>query len=326
MSAATATAERRRSPLSWDRLRLALPFVALLVLYAVTVIVSPGYLQGAQIGGLLQLAAILGIVAIGQTLVILIGGIDLSVGAVVTLTNLLTAATLNGQDGNLPKALGLSLLAGAVVGLVNGGIITLVKVPDLVATLATMTVVTGVGYLMTNGAPRGTSSHGLDTFMTQRFAGVLTWGVLLWAVLAAVTILVLRRTIFGRRVYAVGLNREASQFAAVPVNRTVVLLYVASGVAAGLAGFLLTGYTGSSYLGSGTSYQLSTIAAVVLGGTSIFGGRGGYGGTVAGVLITVLLLSILRVVGIPQAGQNIAYGVVILLMLVLFSARTARRR
>ena len=136
----------------------------------------------------------------------------------------------------------------------------------------------------------------------------------------------LRKTVFGRRVYSVGLNREASLFAAVPVTGTIVALYTISGLAAGLAGFLLTGYTGSSYLGSGTSYQLSTIAAVVLGGTSIFGGKGGYGGTIAGVLITVLLLSILRVVGIPQAGQNIAYGVVILVMLVLFSARARRRR
>lgn len=311
---------------SADRVRIALPFVSLAVLYVITVILSPGYLEGAQVGGLLQLAAILGIVAIGQTLVILIGGIDLSVGAVVTLSNLLAAAVLNGSDANLPLALGVSLGIGALVGLINGGIITLIKIPDLVATLATMTMVVGIGYLLTNGSPRGTSSAALNWFVTGRFAGFLSSSVLLWALLAVVTIIVLRRTVFGRRVYAVGLNREASYFASVPVSHTVVVLYVLSGITAGLAGFLLTGYTGSSYLGSGTSYQLSTIAAVVLGGTSIFGGKGGYGGTIAGVLITVLLLSILRVIGIPQAGQNIAYGVVILLMLILFSARAVRRR
>lgn len=325
MTASTTAATVRGFKFSFDRLRTVLPFASLAVLYVVTVILSPGYLQGVQIGALLQLATILGIVAIGQTLVILIGGIDLSVGAVVTLTNLLTAAILNGSDVNFAAALGISILVGAVVGLVNGGLITLIKIPDLVATLATMTVVIGLGYLITNGAPRGTSSPLLNSIMTQRFAGFLTSGFLLWVVLAAIVIVILRKTVFGRRVYSVGLNREASHFAAVPVVGTIVALYGLSGLTAGLAGFLLTGYTGSSYLGSGTSYQLSTIAAVVLGGTSIYGGKGGYSGTIVGVLITVLLLSILRVVGISQAGQNIAYGVVILVMLVLFGARARRR-
>ena len=169
MTTSTPSAATRESKFSFDRLRTVLPFATLAVLYVVTVILSPGYLQGAQIGGLLQLATILGIVAIGQTLVILIGGIDLSVGAVVTLTNLLTAAILNGSDANLFTALIVSLLVGAAVGLVNGGLITLIKIPDLVATLATMTIVIGLGYLITNGAPRGTSSPTLNSLMTERF-------------------------------------------------------------------------------------------------------------------------------------------------------------
>lgn len=314
-----------RRPARTAQLRAVLPFLTLVVLYVITVVVSPGYLEAAQIGSLLQLATILGVVAVGQTLVILISGIDLSVGAVVTLANLMTASVLDGRDGRLPYALLVSVALGALVGLVNGAVISFIKVPDLVATLATMTIVTGVGYLLTNGAPRGTSSPLLNSLMTHRFAGFLTTGVLFWALLAAVTIVVLQRSVAGRYIYATGLNREASFYAAVPVTRVVISLYVLSGVTAGLAGFLLTGYTGSSYLGSGSSYQLASIAAVVLGGVSIFGGRGGYGGTVAGVLITVLLLSLLRVVGIPQAGQNIAYGAVILLMLLLFTARRARR-
>jgi ribose transport system permease protein len=325
MSAITTAVQVRRRSLGAARLRTWLPFLTLAVLYVVTVLRAPGYLESAQIGGLLQLAAILGVVAIGQTLVILIGGIDLSVGAVVTLTNLVTAAVLNGDDAALPVALAVSLAVGLAVGLVNGLVIVLLKVPDLVATLATMTVVTGVGYLYTDGAPRGTSSSVLNSLVTHRFAGFLTAGVLLWAVLAVLTIVVLNRSVLGRHVYATGLNREASSYAGVPVVRTVLTLYVVSGMAAALAGFLLTGYTGSSYLGSGAGYQLSSIAAVVLGGVSIFGGRGGYGGTVAGVLITVLLASFLRVVGIPQAGQNIAYGLVILAMLLLFTTRTRRQ-
>jgi ribose transport system permease protein len=308
-----------------DRFRSAIPFLTLGLLYVVTVIVAPGYLAPAQLGGLLQLSALLGIVAIGQTLVILIGGIDLSVSAVVTFTNLITGAILNGLDVNLPLALLASLASGAAVGLINGLVITRLKVPDLVATLATMTIVIGVGYLVTNGAPRGTSSPGLNDFMTMRFAGFITGGLVLWLALGTIVIVLLARTSWARRVYAVGLNRDASHYAGVGVRRITMTLYISSGVTAGLAGFLLTGYTGSSYLGSGATYQLASIAAVVLGGTSIFGGRGGYLGTIAGVLIIVLLQSILRVIGIPQAGQYIAYGVVILVMILIFTTRTSRR-
>lgn len=307
-----------------DRVRQLVPVIVLVAMYAITVAIAPGYLEAPQIGSLLQLASILGIAAVGQTLVILIGGIDLSVGAVATLSNLVTAAILAGSDAALPVALLVVLATGAVVGLGNGLLIQYLKVPDLVATLASMTVVTGIGLLFTQGSPKGHSSPLLNTMVTGRFLGVLTGGVLIWAVVSVVVILFLRRSAGGRYVYSVGLNREASRYAAVPVGRTVILLYVASGLMAALAGFLLTGYTGSAYLASGDTYQMQTIAAVILGGTSMFGGRGGYGGTIIGVLITVLLVSALRVVGIAQAGQDIAYGVILLGMLVLLT-RMARR-
>jgi ribose transport system permease protein len=302
-------------------LRQVVPWIALLLLYGVTVLVAPGYLRASQLGSLIQLASILGVVAIGQTLVILIAGIDLSVGAVATLANLMSAALIDGKDANVPMAILLSLAVGILVGAVNGLIITGLKVPDLVATLATMTAVIGTGYLITSGAPRGSSSPVLNAVMTARFAGVLTIGAIVWFALAAVVILLLRRFAVGRAIYAVGFNRTASHVAGISVNCTVIGLYVASGFFASLAGVMLTGYTGSSFLGSGDTYQLATIAAVVLGGASIFGGYGGYGGTIAGVFITVLLLSILQVVGIPQAGQNIVYGIVILLMLAAFTPR-----
>jgi ribose transport system permease protein len=314
----------KAGPTRADRVRQVVPVLVLVVMYAVTVAIAPGYLKAPQIGSLLQLASILGVAAVGQTLVILIGGIDLSVGAVVTMTNLIAAAIIANRDASLPLALVVVLGIGALVGLANGLLIQYIKVPDLVATLATMTIVVGVGLLFTHGSPKGHSSPALNALVTQRFLGVLTGSVVIWVGVAAVVILFLRSTAGGRYVYAVGLNREASRYAAVPVSRTVALLYVASGLTSALAGFLLTGYTGSAYLASGDTYQMQTIAAVILGGTSMFGGRGGYGGTIIGVLITVLLVSALRVVGIVQAGQNIAYGVILLGMLVLLT-RMARR-
>jgi len=320
----TALVGRKPRPTRAERLRQLVPVIVLVLMYAITVGIAPGYLKAPQIGSLLQLASILGIAAVGQTLVILVGGIDLSVGAVVTMTNLMAAAIIANRDTALPMALIVVLGIGALVGLGNGLLIQYLKVPDLVATLATMTIVVGVGLLFTHGSPKGHSSPALNALVTQRFLGVLTGGVVIWAIVSAIVIIFLRSTAGGRYVYAVGLNREASRYAAVPVTRTVILLYVASGLTAALAGFLLTGYTGSAYLASGDTYQMQTIAAVILGGTSMFGGRGGYGGTIIGVLITVLLVSALRVVGIVQAGQNIAYGIILLSMLMLLT-RMARR-
>lgn len=309
-----------------NRVRALIPVLTLLVLFLATVAIAPGYLASQQIGSLLQLAAILGVAAIGQTLVILIGGIDLSVGAVMTLSNLIAAATIAGSDRKLPLGIVAVLGVSALVGLFNGFVIRVLRVPDLVATLASMTIVTGAALLFTGGSPKGQSSSALNAFIGHRFGGVITGGLVLWLVLAVVTILVLRRSVFGRYVYAVGLNREASRYAAVPVGRVVVFLYVLSGLMGGVAGLMLTGYTGAAYLASSDSYQMQTIAAVILGGTSMFGGRGGYGGTVVGVLITVLLVSTLRVVGIAQAGQTVAYGIVILVMLLLFTKVAAQRR
>lgn len=302
-----------------ERRRSLTPFALLVLLYAVTVAVAPGYLAGSQIGSLLQLTALLGIVAIGQTLVILVGGIDLSVSAVVTLTNLLCAGTLAGSNANLPQAIALALGLGLLCGLVNGLGIVLLKVPDMVMTLATVTIVTGVAYILTGGAPKGASSLILTYVVQHRFAGFLTLGVVLWVVLGVLLVLALRYTVVGHDIYATGLNRRAAYASGVRVGPLVVGLYAVSGVCAGAVGLLITGYTGSSYFGSGDPYQLASIAAVVLGGTSIFGGSGGYVGTVAGAGITTLLLSLLQIVGIPTAGQNIAYGVVIIAMLVVFS-------
>ena len=295
-----------------------LPWIMLVVIYIITVVRAPGYLKAAQLGSLLQLITILGIVAIGQLGVILIGGIDLSVGTVMTLTNMMSAAMLAGRDANMVVAILVPLATGALIGLINGVVISKLGVPDMIATLAMMTIVLGAGYLYSSGTPSGGSSPMLTAFVTHRFGGLITPATILWLVAAGVVIAALRKSVFGRQVYAVGLSREASRSAGISVARTTILLYMTSGICASVAGIILTGYTGSSFLGSGSSYQLMSIAAVVLGGANIFGGSGGYGNTIAGVAIITLLLSVLQVIGIPTAGQNILYGLVILIMLVLF--------
>ncbi len=187
-----------------------------------------------------------------------------------------------------------------------------------------MTILLGTGYLVTGGVNKGIAAPATITFMTKRFAGVLTGGVVLWVVLGIAIILVLRKTVFGMQLYSVGLSRRAAQASGVRVWLVILALYMISGLMAALAGVMLTGYVGSSYYAMGDPYVMSSIAAVVIGGTSIFGGVGGYGGTFSGVATIVVLLSFLQVVGLPEAGQQIAYGLVLLTMLILF-ARQQRR-
>ncbi|WP_341727925.1 ABC transporter permease [Brooklawnia sp.] len=316
---APATSKRRSFAL-----QTFAPHIILLIVLAVTFIAAPGYRTSTQIASLLQLAALLGIVAIGQNLAILVAGIDLSVGAVMTFTNLVTALVMAGSNANMPIAIAFTLLIGLAVGLLNGLGIALLKVPDMVMTLATMTVLLGAGYLVTGGVNKGNASPAIVSFMQARFGGVLTGGVVLWVILGIGIILVLRKTVFGTQLYAVGLSRRAAQASGVRVPVVIISIYVISGLMSALAGLMLTGYIGSSYYDLGGPYQLKSIAAVVIGGTSIFGGVGGYGGTFSGVLTITVLLAFLQVVGLSDAGQQIAYGAVLLLMLILF-ARQQRK-
>jgi ribose transport system permease protein len=308
------------------RWRAWLPYALAAAIYGVAVWISPSYADMRQLGTLLVLAAMLGIVAIGQTLVMLVGGIDLSVAAVITFVNLVVAATVAGDNSDVWIAVPVALAIGLAVGVINGVLIHALRLPDIIMTLASYTILTGVALLYSGGSPKGQGSSWLGTLATGRIRDVLPYSVFLWGALSAAVIFILRRTAPGRRVYAVGLNRRASLYAGVRVGWTVVGLYAASGVCAAIVGVLITGYTGSSYFGSGDIYQLGSVAAVVVGGTSIYGGRGGYGGTIAGTLIIVFSESILRVVNIADAGRRIAYGLLILVLLVCYGrARSLRQ-
>ena len=306
----------RRSPR--QLLTLLLPWAVLIILYIVLITRAPNYGKPAQMSILLASITILGVVAMGQLCVILIGGIDLSVSTVMTLTNVVSASIAMGSDQNLFKAVAISLAIGLVVGVANGLIITKLGMPDMIATLAMMTIVMGALYLYNASHLKGGSPPALTAFIKQRFMTYLVPATVVWIALAVVLIVVLRKTVFGRQVYAVGLSRGASHAAGISVVRTTVILYAISGVCAAAAGVLLTANTGASQLNSGSAYQLWSIAAVVLGGTNIFGGSGGYGNTIAGVAIIMLLIALLPILGIAEAGQQILYGLVILIMLIVF--------
>jgi len=321
---------RRMSP--GRVLTTVVPWAVLIVLYLALVLRAPNFIHVGPMSILLYSVTILGVVAMGQVCVILIGGIDLSVSNVMTFANIVSASvigTLTAKSGFVGQhALLFAVLAciaiGAVVGVLNGLIITKLGMPDMIATLAMWTIVYGLMNLYRVLYPKtiDPSSHAsqiLTSFVTKRVVGFVTPVAIVWIVVAVVLIVVLRKTTFGRQVYAVGLSRGASHAAGISAVRTTIVLYVISGVCATLAGVLLTGSLSHANLDTGNNYQLWSIAAVVLGGTSIFGGRGGYGNTIAGAAIIIVLVNgLLNVLRIGTAAQDILYGAVILVMLVVF--------
>jgi len=305
---------------------LTIEVIAIALLLAIGEALSPGFASLRQIVNQLLIAALLGVAAAGQNLVILCGqeGIDLSVGGVMSFGAFLAGNIMQHQDANLPLALAAVVAATFLIGLMNGIGVTLLRIPPLVMTLGMLGVVNGLLVVLTRGVSSGFAAPMLTEVMKPLVFGI-PGIVFIWIAIGVIMALMLRRTTFGLNVYAVGVNEEAAAFAGVPVRMTRVLVFALSGLFSGIAGVLLLGYTSSVFVGAGEQYMLPSVIAVVIGGTSLAGGSGGYWGTMAGAVFLVVLQSILTTLSIPPFGRQIIYGAV-LLALMLFYGRQRRLR
>lgn len=271
-----------------------------------------------RILGILGSHAALGIVAIGQTLVLLNRGLDLSVGAVINLSTVVLAAAMKGSGGNIAVAVTLALLAGVLVGLVNGLLVAYTGLAPLLATLAVGTIVQGGYYVYTQGQPKGGIAKAFRVLADGRVGGSsLPWSVVLWLAVWGLVAFVLYRTVAGRRFYAVGANPRAAWLAGVVTTRHSVAAYTASGALAAVAGMHLAAYTGAPSLTVGDSYTLTSVAAAVIGGVAFIGGIGGPAGTFAGVLVLVFLGTVLDTFNVPAAVQLIVEGAVLIVMMLV---------
>ncbi|MFD2261993.1 ABC transporter permease [Lacibacterium aquatile] len=290
-------------------------------------LVSPGFAAPRQIVGQLTIAAILGVAAAGQTLVILGGreGIDLSVGSLISLGAFVAGNAMDGQNGSIPYALLVTCGATFLIGIGNGIGITLLRIPPLVMTLGTTGVVTGLLTVLTRGVPSGRAAPLLQETVSQPLLFGLPGILWIWAALGIALALVLNRTSFGLRLFAVGANENVARHVGIRVALIRTLLYGLSGFFAGLAGVLVLGYTGTVFVGIGTSYVLPTVIAVVIGGTALAGGIGGYAGTMVGALLLVLLQSLLTTLAIPPHGRQVIFGLTLLGLLTLYGRQKALR-
>jgi ribose transport system permease protein len=300
------------------------PYVAVVILIGLGEAVSSGFASFDHLLLVFNLAALWGRVAIGQTVVILSGGIDLSVSAIVTMTGVVSATLMAGANDHLVAGILASCAIGIVIGLLNGVGVAYLKINPMVMTLGMMTIVQGLALLYTNGAPKGSAAPLLSAIASGRFAGVVPWVLIIWVVFAVAVALLLHRTVWGRWLYALGNSPKAAFSSGVNVRWTQISLYVISGFCSAVAGILLTGYTRTSYLNIGDPYQINSIAAVVVGGASILGGSGSYIGTIAGCIIMVLIQSILPILSVPEAGRRIVSGVLILFLLLLYGRERKR--
>ncbi|MDR6294637.1 ribose transport system permease protein [Inquilinus ginsengisoli] len=260
----------------------------------------------------LKVASFMGVIAAGMMLVILMGHIDLSVPWTITASAMLATAVGG------PEAIPVGLGVGMLVGLFNGLGVAFLRVPSMIFTLGVNTVLRGLMVMLTGGfSPTSMATPPMEFLAKTELLGI-PMAVFVWILLSLALVFLLTRMPMGRYIYAIG-NREAAAYLS-GVNTRLVIVggFVLCGFCAALAGILLAGYSSKAYQAMGDTYLLPSIAAVVIGGTNILGGQGRYAGTVVGTILIVLLQSVLSVMQMPEAGRQIIYGLVIILMLVLY--------
>ncbi|MBG6202789.1 MAG: ABC transporter permease [Roseibium album] len=270
----------------------------------------------------LQIAAFLGLLATGATIVILLGHIDLSVPWVLTGAAILSTALVGSGDPLLTAlAVPAALAFGALIGIVNGIGVAILRIPSMVWTLAINSILLGLAVLNTGGFnPKGEASPLMVSMASGRVLG-LPMSFLIWMAVCAVITLFLIRTPFGRYLRSIGYNEKATFLSGVSTPSVVFAAFALAGMCSAMGGVLLAGYANQAYQSMGDPFLLPTIAAVVIGGTSILGGRGGLFGTVGGALFITLLTSILSVMQIGDAWKSIVFGVIILAMLLFQTMR-----
>lgn len=294
-------------------------YLFLLALIGISGLVSPSFFYLENLGNLLSQFSPLGIVVIGQTFVILVGGLDLSVASIMA-TAAVAATSFSGQDADVPWVLASGLGIGLATGLVNGLLITKRQVSPFLATLATMIVLQGVRFAWTHGAPSGRVPPLFRTLGADSFHG-LPYNLLVLITVAVLFGALLHLSTFGRRIYITGGNPETARLVGINATRVTVICYMVSGGLAALAGLVLSGFVGVVDNWVGKGFELNSIVAAVIGGVALSGGRGTLPGALAGAAIIVTVFNAVLLFGLPVQFQIIIQGVVIIVATALYSRR-----
>ncbi|RUW45094.1 ABC transporter permease [Mesorhizobium sp. M1A.F.Ca.ET.072.01.1.1] len=303
------------------------PFLTLAIVVAVWIaasFASRGFGAYGHLRYLVELGAVIGLVAAGQTFVVIAGGIDLSVAAIVTVSAIsLPLLSWQADPTGLASVLAVVALTTAI-GVVNGLGVALLRVHPMIMTLAMATFLQGLLIIIAGGSAVTAENPLVHWLGNARPAGIPA-GILLWIAVSVLVLTLMHATPFGARIFAMGANPVAASLSGVPIISTTLAVYSISGFTAGLAGVLVLGMNGQGYVGIGDPYLLASIAAVVLGGTSILGGLGTYAGTIPGAILLVTITALITVVNASPGWRSILFGSLILGLLLLSGREQARR-
>lgn len=307
-----------------DRLQQFLAFASLIVIFAFFSVASPNFLNYSNFTAILFSTVVIGTLALGTTFVIITGGIDLSLGTGMALCAVISGVLV--VNAKLPVVIGVlgAVLFGGLIGLVNGFNISVLNLPPFIATLAMMLVAQGLALVISNSTPiyfNDTPSYSKISTGNLIPGLKLSNAVIILAVLAVISGVLLNKTILGRYTYSIGSNEEATALSGINTRRWKVMIYTLAGLFIGMAGVLISARLGSAQPATGMGYELQAIAAVVIGGTSLTGGKGSIVGTVIGALIISVLNNGLQIMSIPQEWQNVILGCVILIAVYADMAR-----
>lgn len=293
------------------------PLLALIVLVIFVTFLNPSFISATNLLNLLRQVSTNALIAFGMTFVIITGGIDLSVGSTLALSSALTAGMIvSGLDPLLAMIIGVGI--GFVLGAVNGLLITKGKMAPFIATLATMTIFRGLTLVFTDGKPiTGIGDSFIFKFMGRGYLFGIPFPVILTLVCFAILFMLLHKMTFGRKTFAIGGNEKAAYIAGIKSDRIKVLIYAISGMMASISGIIITSRLNSAQPTAGTSYEMDAIASVVLGGTSLSGGRGRIVGTLIGALIIGTLNNGLNLLGVSSFYQQVVKGIVIIIAVLI---------
>ncbi len=291
--------------------------IGLLAMVIVMSFLSDRFLTLPNMLNIFRQVSIMGIMAVGMTMVILAQGIDLSVGSILALSGAVTAGMMAGDTSMVLSVL-IGLAVGTGLGLFNGLMISKAKLPDFIVTLAMMSIARGLVLVYTGGRPISGFDPAFRTIGGGR-VGMVPIPVIIFAVILVIGYLVLNKTTFGRYIYAVGGNQQAARLAGINTDSIKIKVYAISGFLSAVSGVILTSRLNSAQPTAGVAYELDVIAMVVLGGTSLVGGKGTIGGTLIGALIIGVLNNSLNLLGVASFYQEVAKGLVILVAVLLDS-------